>query len=125
MTATHKVYLHSLGFTNTVMMADFLDNDPKQTYSLQIIMVAMLNSIHIRIVQPEGELHTHEPSGDKCCCLFTLARMADGTFRGLWKLCVNEAADLKKWVDCKVPEPVPSHAKKTPSKVFHSKLALQ
>ena len=127
LTATFAPYLKDIGFTSTEELAKYSIQSSEKTFSMQVLLAAMLNRIHIRILTPEGDFHTHLfNSGDICTCAVHFAVVqadkdsTDQQYITLDELSQKEREELHMWEKCTVvtyPSPISDHF---PGSKFHS-----
>ncbi len=117
-----KRYLKEVGFDTASDMAKFCGDNPEGTFSLQVLLTAILNGIHICILTPQGDLHTHLfQSGNICHCAFyaALTKGKHGLeYTALQELTQNKWDELKCWVNCEVPTDNVPRSVKNPGKKF-------
>ncbi len=53
-------YLATLGFKSSAMLAKHMETCDDKVFSMQILLLAMLNRTHIRVMTPQGDMHTHD-----------------------------------------------------------------
>lgn len=71
LTARFHTYLDCVRFKSAGAIAKFCNENNNAMFALQVLLVGMLNGIHIRILTPDGDMHTHPHApGDLCRCAF-------------------------------------------------------
>ncbi len=97
-----------------------------KTFALQVLITAMLNKVHIHILTPFGDLHTHDFNpGDFCSCAVHMAIIkhnGETKFIVLNDMSDTEIQELHRWETCEVFKPKfpESKSSQQPGKIFQS-----
>ena len=74
LTKKYGPYLKAVGFDDVMELAKFAEKNLHKMYSLQVMISVMLNKIHVCVLTPGGDFHTHKFNPcDICACTVHLA----------------------------------------------------
>ncbi len=124
LTSMFAAYFKKLGFQTASDIATFCEKNRQSTFTIQVLLIAMINHLYIRIMTLEGDYHTHPNHHNdiyRCTVHLALEQGIHGPeYVPLHELSQKEIEKQRKWVTCKPAIENKPCSKTTPRILFHA-----